>query len=99
MGGLEVWERRGGSPTVLKRQAIFEPRLQKKLRVKRFLLPPVMMEDEENGPHLAGVRFPTWLQCPNCDSLKQDGGWARQPGKAGRHCAACTAKNPGQKKV
>ena len=99
MGGLEVWEDRAGSPAALKRHAIYEPRLQKKLGVKRFLLPPVAPEEDDDGPHIAGVRFPNWLQCPRCHELRETRGWSRMPGKAGRFCSACTAKAPGQRKV
>ena len=99
MGGLEVWEDRGGSPAVMKRHAIYEPRLQKKLGVRRFLLPPVMPDDDDDGPHIAGIRFPTWLQCPQCHELRQVKAWSSLPGKAGCFCSACTAKAPGQRKI
>jgi hypothetical protein len=99
MGGLEVWEQRGGSAQTIKRNAIYEPRLQKKLAVKRFLLPPVSPDDDDDGPHIAGVRFPTWLQCPSCHEVKPAGGWGSLPGKAGRYCPICTAKAPGQRKL
>lgn len=99
MGGLEVWEDRAGTAQALQRQSIYEPRLQKKLGVKRFVLPPVALDDEEHGPHIGGVRFPAWLQCPRCHELRQQGGWGKLPGKAGRFCPTCTATAPGQKKV
>ena len=99
MGGLEAWEDRGGSAQAMKRHAIYEPRLQKKLGVKRFVLPPVAPEDEEDGPHIAGIRFPTWLLCPSCHELRQQVKWSKVLGKAGRYCPACTARTPGQKKI
>lgn len=97
MGGLEVWEERGGKPAELRRHAVYEPRLQKKLGVKRFLLPPVSEEDD--GAHLGAIRFPSWLQCPQCHELRQESGWGKMLGKAGRYCSPCTAKNPGQRKA
>ena len=97
MGGLEEWENNGGTPAQLRHQAVFEPRLQKKLGVKRFLLPPAF--DEAVGARLGAVRFPSWLQCPQCHEMKQAGSWNRLLGKAGRFCQPCTAKNPGQRKA
>src|SRR5882672_11111435 len=69
--GLEEWDYNFPPAGVLHPQVIREERLQKKLRVKGFRLPPVRdpqsERDEERS--LAAVRFPRWLQCPRCDRI------------------------------
>ena len=85
-------------------QAIHEPRLQYKLGVRRFRLPPVRYEtwppgQTEDNRALMAARFPQWLQCPDCDRIAPAGKWTRIPGGAARHCAKCTRKAPGERKV
>lgn len=85
-------------------QAIHEPRLQYKLGVRRFRLPPVQDEPWPPGQTqdtraLVAARFPQWLQCPGCDRIATAGKWSRVPGGAARHCAKCTRKAPGERRV
>lgn len=99
--GLEEWDRNFPPGGILHAQAVREERLQKKLGVKGFRLPPVRdpgkPKDAERA--LPAVRFPQWLQCPSCDRINRADEWADDPGQAGCYCPACTAKAPGKRKV
>ncbi len=103
--GLEEWDRNFPPAGLLNSQAIFEPRLQRKLGVRGFRLPPVFYEEwgrdngEQNRKALVAVRFPDWLQCIECDRIAPSAKWVSDPGKAYRYCPTCTARNPGQRKV
>lgn len=105
--GLEEWDRSFPPQGVLNPQAVYEPRLQRKLGVSGFRLPPVYLEDfsaaRAGGPPdrraLVGVRFPDWLQCPVCDRIAPSKKWNSEPGRAYRFCSPCTSKSPGQRKV
>jgi hypothetical protein len=44
---------------------LHEPRLERRLRVNGFRLPPA----SENGADVPVVRFPTWSHCPSCRRL------------------------------
>jgi len=105
VGGLDEWDRSFRPPGMTNKQIVFEPRLQRKLGVSGFRLPPVVNEnyrDTEGNPDrrsLVAVRFPIWLQCPQCDRIGLSFKWGSEPGKASRYCSSCTAKNPGEKKV
>ncbi|MBP6018963.1 MAG: DUF1998 domain-containing protein [Burkholderiaceae bacterium] len=99
--GLDEWDSNFPPGGMLHPQAIREERLQKKLGVKGFRLPPVrdpsIEKDAERS--LVAVRFPNWLQCPHCDRIGSEDRWSDEPGHAGRWCPACTQKAPGQHKV
>jgi len=102
--GLELWDQTAPPEGLRNQQTTFEPRLQEKLHVDGFRLPPVVPDVAPgrvapNAEHLVGVRFPTWLQCPACQSLQPAGRWDSNPGEAGRFCGACTQKAPGQRRV
>ena len=103
--GLEEWDSSFRPPGLANPQRITEPRLQRKLSVGGFRLPPVVDEnwrDEAGNPDrraLVAVRFPKWLQCPQCDRLAPASRWLHDPGRAYRYCARCTGKAPGQRKV
>lgn len=97
--GLEEWDRRATPPGLNNEQTVFEPRLQKKLNVKGFRLPPVMVDEDDSSTTLVGVRFPEWLQCPECNVIRRAGMWSKAPGEAGRWCGTCTAKAPGNRRV
>ena len=103
--GLEEWDRCFPPAGLANPQRITEPRLQRKLSVGGFRLPPVVDEnwrDSEGNPDrrtLVAARFPEWLQCPQCDRLAPAGRWAQDPGRAYRYCAGCTNRAPGQRKV
>ena len=103
--GLEEWDRFFPPAGLVNPQRISEPRLQKKLSVGGFRLPPVVDEDwrdDQGNPDrrtLVAARFPEWLQCPRCDRLAPARRWSQDPGRAYRYCADCTRKAPGQRKV
>ncbi|WP_238881053.1 DrmB family protein [Achromobacter xylosoxidans] len=99
--GLEEWDSNFPPGGMRHPQAIREERLQKKLGVKGFRLPPVRdpSSDRDAERSLVAVRFPSWLQCPHCDRIAPEGNWADAPGQAGRWCPPCTAKAPGQNRV
>ena len=103
--GLEEWDRAFPPPGLRNPQRIAEPRLQRKLSVAGFRLPPVVDEtwrDVEGNPDrrtLVAARFPEWLQCPQCDRLAPSRRWSNDPGRAYRYCAACTRGAPGERKV
>lgn len=100
-GGLEQWDRNFPPAGMLNLQAIREERLEKKLKVKGFRLPPVRdpTKDSDAERALAAVRFPAWLQCPQCDRIAHQMRWNDDPGRAGRYCAECTRKAPGRRNV
>lgn len=103
--GLEEWDNSFPPAGLANPQRIVEPRLQRKLSVSGFRLPPVVDEnwrDKEGNPDrrtLVAARFPAWLQCPQCDRLAPASRWSHDPGRAYRYCAGCTRKLPGQRKV
>ena len=103
--GLEEWDRSFPPAGLANQQSIREPRLQKKLSVGGFRLPPVVEENrrDANGKPdnhaLVATRFPKWLQCPQCNRLAPARKWRDNPGYAYRYCAGCTRKTPGQRKV
>lgn len=101
--GLEEWDRSFPPAGLANTQSVHEPRLQKKLGVHGFRLPPVIEEQrrgEDPDPRrLVAVRFPQWLQCPECDRVAPVRHWNDDPGRAYRYCSACTAKKPGGQKV
>lgn len=94
VAGLEEWDRSFTPPGLANPQVVYEPRLQRKLHVDGFRLPPVVWDgdtDSNDRRALVAARFPTWLQCPQCDTLAQATDWAQDPGHAYRYCPACTA--------
>ena len=99
--GLEEWDRSFPPAGMSNPQRIHEERLQKKLGVLGFRLPPLTNDrrDDPDTRRLVAVRFPSWLQCPDCDLIKPERRWNRDPGEAYRYCGRCTANNPGGHKV
>lgn len=103
--GLEEWDRSFPPAGLLNPQRITEPRLQRKLSVGGFRLPPVVDEnwrDDQGNPDgrtLVAARFPEWLQCPQCDRLAPASRWSQDPGRAYRYCASCTRRAPGQRRI
>ncbi len=107
VAGLEEWDSNFGPAGLVNSQSTREPRLQQKLGVAGFRLPPVSLGDlgvhntgsADDRKRLIGVRFPRWLQCPQCDRIAPVEKWADDPGKPGRYCAKCTRKQPGMQRV
>jgi hypothetical protein len=57
VAGIDRWE--PGPPN------LHEPRLERRLRVNGFRVPPA----SDDGPDVPVVRFPTWAHCPSCKRL------------------------------
>jgi len=93
LAGLDEWDGvafgRGG----LKHpQTIHEPRLERRLKVQGFRLPPVKpgrreRDDGDATDVLPVVRFPRWLQCPECNRLDVADAWNGDPNQPERWCA------------
>ena len=103
--GLEEWDSSFPPAGLTNPQKITEPRLQKRLAVGGFRLPPVVdsnSRDKDGNPDkrtLVAARFPQWLQCPQCKRLARARFWSDEPGKAFRFCQRCSRQTPGQRKV
>jgi len=96
IAGLESWDDQTETKQLNHPQTISEARLQKKLGVMGFRLPPVFPEDSRDAESLVAVRFPRWLQCPQCFQIRQVRSWARlRAGKVARYCPECTSARPG----
>ncbi len=90
--GLEAWER--VPPNIIDATRIFEPRLQKLLRVSHFRLAPVAPQpapwDTRPKPvYLEGRRFPNWQQCPRCHTVANFNHWKRTQGDPALICPSC----------
>jgi hypothetical protein len=102
--GLEQWNEHAPPADLAHRQKTYEPRLQERLGVSGFRLPPVSHDiapgvpDPKSG-NLIAVRFPTWLQCPACHRLQPARAWDMQPGEPALFCGPCTTKSHGGRKV
>lgn len=99
--GLEEWDRNFPPAGMVNEQTIHEERLEKKLGKKGFRLPPIRdpQKEKDENKALVAVRFPSWLQCPECDLIGRHDEWEEEPGKAGRYCVDCTHKAPGRRKI
>lgn len=102
--GLEEWDRRAPPPGLGHPQAVFEPRLQKQLGVEGFRLPPVAPQESpgvysRRAGRLVGVRFPRWLQCPQCHILRVSRKWSEDPGDPALYCAECSDKAGGRNRA
>jgi len=103
--GLEAWDEYFRPQGLMNPQRIAEPRLQRKLGVKGFRLPPVVDEqwrDSNGNPDrrsLVAIRFPIWLQCPQCNRIAPSNKWKSDPGMSSCYCPICTNLTPGRKKV
>lgn len=99
--GLEEWDRNFPPAGMLNEQTVLEARLQKKLGVRGFRLPPVSPDSflREDSKTLVAVRYPNWLQCPQCNRLGEARAWGDEPGKPGLFCPECTRRAPGNRKV
>ena len=92
---LEHWDKIAKPAFPHNSQVISEPRLERKLGVNGFRLPPVDDRDKDSDPKkswLVGARFPTWLQCPSCNEIKPANKWDKEPGDPSRWCAPCSRK-------
>ena len=102
--GLEEWDRWAPPAGLGHPQTVYEPRLQKQLGVEGFRLPPVAPQlrpgvYSPRAGKLVGVRFPRWLQCPNCHLVRQSRFWAEDAGDPALYCADCSEKAGGRNRV
>lgn len=104
--GLDDWDNSSWAPGLMNEQCIIEPRLQKKLKVDGFRLPPVGYESRGSGKNreirtrqLTGIRFPDWLQCPGCGLLQRSRFWAEDPGDPALFCAPCSRKSEAGRRI
>jgi hypothetical protein len=102
--GLEEWDRWAPPPGLGHQQTVYEPRLQKQLAVDGFRLPPVAPQIapgvyKTNAGKLVGVRFPRWLQCPECHLIRQSRSWTEDAGDPALYCAECSEKAGGRNRI
>ncbi len=102
--GLEEWDRWAPPPGLGHPQTVYEPRLQKQLDVEGFRLPPVAPQKapgvySNRAGKLVGVRFPRWLQCPQCHLLRQPRSWTEDAGDPALYCVSCSDKAGGRNRV
>ena len=102
--GLEEWDRWSPPPGLGHPQTAYEPRLQKKLGVDGFRLPPVAPQVapgvySKRAGKLVGVRYPRWLQCPKCHLVKQSREWTEDAGDPALYCAECSERAGGRNRV
>lgn len=102
--GIEEWDREAPPPGLGHPQSVYEPRLQKQLDVEGFRLPPVAPQVapgvySERAGKLIGVRFPRWLQCPQCHIIRQSRSWAEDPGDPALYCDECSQKAGGRNRI
>ena len=106
ISGLEWWDDAAadGFQGVRHRQWINEVRLQARLHVAGFRLPPVKPDnqrrrgkerEDNNVDVLPVIRFPSWLQCPSCDRIKSAPQWGQSAGSPERWCESpgCSVGN------
>jgi hypothetical protein len=99
LSGLEEWDSaaRDNNAGLNHPQVIHEVRLERRLGVAGFRLPPVKSSRNEREQAssidvLPIVRFPDWLQCAQCNRIRRAEQWKRDPGKPERWCEQCSAE-------
>lgn len=100
IAGLEQWDDESSARGLAHPQQISEPRLQRKLGVNGFRMPPVQPDEKKQSDLLVGVRFPRWLQCTKCERLaidKHAGYWISEPGDPRLWCPNCSTGRRGGK--
>jgi len=96
--GLEYWNLSTNTEFAFDKQTIHEDRLKKKLQVQGFRLPPIngdsewkFKNDSEAHRTLWGFRFPRYLICPNCRTLKWYTQWENlKYGDPQKICSSCS---------
>lgn len=93
VAGLEEWDAAARQGGLLHDQCTSEPRLQRRLSVSGFRLPPVKEDTDPSGADvLPIVRFPRWLQCPQCERIGKERDFLSEPQKPERWCACTGAR-------
>lgn len=104
ISGLDSWDWDFRPEGLKNEQVIFEDRLQKKLGVGGFRLPPVVADnfffsgDRKSEKALSAVRFPNWLQCTDCKRIGTADKWMDDAGEAALYCPYCSKNKPGNQK-
>jgi len=93
-GGIETWDKTAPPRGLVNPQRCHLSRLERKLEVQGFRLPPVDLSDRNNASYIASKRFPMWLTCPKCNVLKRENQWQRDNDVPGveRWCPTCSQK-------
>ncbi|MFC2094965.1 DrmB family protein [Candidatus Bipolaricaulota bacterium] len=102
--GLDEWDRRAQPPGLGHPQTVYEPRLEKQLDVAGFRLPPVAPQVapgqySQRSGKLVGVRFPQWLQCPQCHQIRRSRFWGEDAGDPALYCSECSHEMGGRNRV
>lgn len=96
--GLEEWDHYAPPAGLHHRQITHERRLESYLKVSGFRLPPVSGGTGSKGDtshkqaqHVPAVRFPQWMQCPQCNRLNVAVNWTHggigNPSRSCKHCS------------
>lgn len=94
--GLDDWDRMAPPAGLMNPQRVSEPRLEKKLNVRGFRLPPVSeppppgREADADRPVLPASRFPEWLTCPSCNLIQPIRRWSEEADDPAPYCALCS---------
>lgn len=87
VAGIEEWD---------DVERIQERRLEQRHGLEWLGMPPVRQRQDRQDAHTVPlVRFPGWLQCPGCKTLRPADSWARHPRNkhhAGRYCNDCKSE-------
>lgn len=78
VSGIDSWQVDGNAP-------MFEPRLQRRLRVREFYVPPARVSPSGDGVRVR--RFPEMYSCPNCGDLKRYKEFGAKP--LDNRCSVC----------
>lgn len=70
--GIEKWNTRGAVP-------LSDPRLEKKLGAPYFYMPP---DTDQSKDGIFAIRFPRWMRCRKCGSLRSAKDWRQRAIKA-----------------
>ena len=93
--GIDEWPDAPG-------QTIHEPRLERKLGVSCFHLPPIgeyRTGEKRHGKPVVkeytvpSVRFPDWHFCPRCYRLQRSRKWNSSPGSSALYCGSCSSRH------
>ncbi len=93
VAGLEEWDgvAASGQAGLSHFQVTNEIRLQRRLGVDGFRLPPVKEDSDESWADvLPVVRFPQWLMCPVCERVAPADEFSFDPHRPERRCASCS---------
>lgn len=94
--GLDQWDELAKPAGLMNPQKVHEQRLEARLGVNGFRLPPATeepmrgAEPDPDRPLVPAVRFPEWLTCPVCNLIQPLRRWREQPGDPAPYCRRCS---------